>query len=60
MKERKRGLFYQKGKSFLHFHEDPEGLFADLSDGSESLRLRVSKPGEQKALLAKIKQVLGD
>ena len=58
LKERKRGLFYQKGKSFLHFHEDPAGLFADLSDGAESWRLRVSEPAEQKALLAKIKQVL--
>ena len=49
LKERKRGLFYQKGKSFRHFHEDQAGLFADLSDGAESWRLRVSEPAEQKA-----------
>lgn len=28
--EKTRGTFYRKSKSFLHFHEDPEGLFADL------------------------------
>ena len=30
--ERSRGVFYRKGRGFLHFHEDPEGLFADLRD----------------------------
>lgn len=30
MVERKRGVFYRKSKAFLHFHEDPKGLFADL------------------------------
>ena len=28
--EKKRGVFYLKGRSFLHFHEDPKGLFADI------------------------------
>lgn len=30
LKEKKRGIFYLKSKAFLHFHEDPAGLFADL------------------------------
>jgi hypothetical protein len=30
MTEKSRGVFYRKSKSFLHFHEDPKGLFADL------------------------------
>jgi len=29
--EKKRGVFYLKSKGFLHFHEDPKGMFADLS-----------------------------
>jgi hypothetical protein len=58
LKEKKRGIFYRKGKSFLHFHEDPAGLFADLFDGPTSWRLCVSKPVEQRALLAKIKELL--
>jgi hypothetical protein len=60
LKEKKRGLFYLKGKSFLHFHEDPEGLFADLFSDEQSWRLRVSKRAEQRTLLAKIAEVLSD
>lgn len=30
MIEKSRGVFYRRGKAFLHFHEDPKGLFADL------------------------------
>ena len=30
MVENSRGVFYRRGKAFLHFHEDPKGLFADL------------------------------
>lgn len=30
--ERSRGVFYRRGRAFLHFHEDPKGLFADLRD----------------------------
>jgi len=30
LKEKKRGIFYHRSSAFLHFHEDPAGLFADL------------------------------
>jgi hypothetical protein len=33
--ERKRGTFYRKSRAFLHFHEDPKGLFADLRDAAD-------------------------
>ena len=33
LKEKKRGCFYLKSKSFLHFHEDPKGMFADIGGG---------------------------
>ena len=29
IKEKKRGVFYLKSKGFLHFHEDPAGMFAE-------------------------------
>ena len=38
IKEKKLGIFYRKSKSFLHFHEDPAGLFADLSLGADFAR----------------------
>jgi hypothetical protein len=30
-KEKSRGVFYRKSQAFLHFHEDPSGLHADIS-----------------------------
>jgi hypothetical protein len=33
--ERKRGTFYRKSRAFLHFHEDPKGLFADVRDAAD-------------------------
>ena len=48
--EKKRGVFYRRSRSFLHFHEDPEGLFADISDPDE--RIDVTEPQGQAALMA--------
>ena len=30
LRETARGVFYRGGRAFLHFHEDAQGLFADL------------------------------
>jgi N-acetylglutamate synthase-like GNAT family acetyltransferase len=48
--ERKRGVFYRKSRAFLHFHEDSEGMFADLTDPDE--RIDVTGPAGRTALLA--------
>ena len=48
--EKKRGVFYRKSRSFLHFHEDLKGLFADISDPDE--RIDVTAAAGQEALLA--------
>lgn len=58
LKEKKMGIFYRKSKSFLHFHEDPKGLFADLSVGTESIRYPVNTPLERKTFLAAIDRAL--
>jgi hypothetical protein len=52
--EKSRGVFYRKGRAFLHFHEDPKGLFADVRDagGSDFERLDVSEPAGRARLLA--------
>ncbi len=52
LKEPRRGVFYRRGKAWLHFHEDPAGLFADLREGADWTRLRVSSAAERKKLLA--------
>ena len=48
--EKKRGVFYRKSRSFLHFHEDPKGMFADISDPDE--RIDVTDAAGQAALMA--------
>jgi hypothetical protein len=54
LREKKRGTFYRKSTAFLHFHEDPAGLFADLRVGQGWERLRVSTQAERKKMLAKL------
>ena len=51
LKEKARGTFYVKSRAFLHFHEDPAGLFADVRlSGDDFTRMRVTDPAEQEAL----------
>lgn len=48
LKEKSRGVFYRGAKAFLHFHGDPEGLFADVRlKGADFDRFRVSTKQEQ-------------
>ena len=53
--EKRRGIFYRKSAAFLHFHEDPAGLFADVRLGEDFARYRVETDGERSALLAIIR-----
>jgi len=56
LREKKRGVFYYKSRAFLHFHEDPAGLFADLRlTGSGFERHDVSSRASQKALVKRIR-----
>ncbi len=52
--ERKRGTFYRKSSAFLHFHEDPQGMFADLKLGGDFQRFRVSTRAERVAFLREV------
>ena len=59
LSEKKRGVFYLKSRAFLHFHEDPAGLFADVRlDGVEFARFDVTGPAEQRKLVARIREML--
>jgi hypothetical protein len=62
LKEKKRGVFYLKSKGFLHFHEDPAGMFADLSgpDGKGFDRVDVTQAAGQAELMALAKSRLSD
>jgi hypothetical protein len=53
--ERRPGIFYvSSGKAFLHFHEDPAGLFADLRLAGDWQRFPVNSTDERAELLAVI------
>jgi hypothetical protein len=60
LKEKKLGIFYRNAKSFLHFHEDPAGTFADLTVGETFDRYPVNTAKECKALLAAIDRSLAE
>ena len=56
--ERRPGVFYRKGRAFLHFHEDPSGLHADMRLGAAWERVRVETRAERQALLSRLGEVL--
>ncbi len=58
--ERTPGCFYRRSKAFLHFHDDPSGLYADvrLVPEQDFVRLRVQTRAEQQSLLRKVRRVV--
>ena len=58
LREKKTGTFYRGSRAFLHFHEDPAGLFADVRLDDDWSRFRVSTVAERRALLVEVRQAL--
>ena len=59
LREKSRGTFYRGSKAFLHFHEDPAGLFADVRLADDFERLRVTTQKERQALLRRVRAAIG-
>jgi hypothetical protein len=58
LKEKKRGIWYRKSNAFLHFHEDPAGIFADLKhDDGTFHRFAVNTAQERASFLAKLRDL---
>ena len=51
LREKKPGVFYRGSRAFLHFHEDPAGLFADVRLTETFERFEVTTRSQQRALL---------
>ena len=51
LREKSRGIFNYRSKAWLHFHEDPAGLFADLREGADFTRRAANSDAERCALL---------
>jgi hypothetical protein len=58
LREKSRGTFYLKSKAFLHFHEDPQGLFADVRADGDWSRVPVDTLRQREALLRKVDRAL--
>lgn len=60
LREPKRGVFYRKARAFLHFHEDPAGLFADIRDaaGRDFERIEVTTAAGQAQLIEMARRLL--
>ncbi len=52
LREKSRGVFYLKSRAWLHFHEDPAGLFVDIraKDGKDFDRLKLDATAEAEVL----------
>lgn len=59
LREPRPGCFYRQGTAFLHFHEDPSGLFADvkLAPG-EFTRLPASSAAQRAHILAAVRRTI--
>jgi hypothetical protein len=56
--EKRPGAFSRGSRAFLHFHEDPTGMYADVRLGDEFERFRVTTRREQQALVPRIRTEL--
>lgn len=59
LREPKRGAFYLKRDAFLHFHEDPAGLFADLKVNGKWQRFSADTAAQRKALVEAARKAIG-
>ena len=56
--EKKRGTFYRRSRAFLHFHEDPTGMYADLRVAETFERFPATTESEQAELVRLITTVV--
>lgn len=60
IRERKLGVFYMKSAAFIHFHEDPAGIFADLRRDREWRRLPVNTSAERRQFVNLAREIVGN
>jgi hypothetical protein len=58
LRERRPGIFELKSRAFLHFHDDPAGVFADVRLAEDFVRLPVTSRSQQADLLDRIDDCL--
>jgi len=60
LREKSRGIFYLRSRAYLHFHEDPAGVFVDIraADGKDFDRMKLDQAVEAE-ILARIAAAAG-
>ena len=58
LEEKRPGVFYLKSRAFQHFQDDPSGVFADVREADDFVRLPVTTRSEQSDLLDRIDDCL--
>jgi hypothetical protein len=53
--EKKRGVFYRGSRAFLHFHDDPSGLYAGIRLEATFERVRVTTKAERRRLISLVR-----
>jgi hypothetical protein len=58
--EPRTGAFSRTGRAFVHFHDDPAGLFADVRLDPEVgfVRREVTTAAQRRAFLAEVRRAL--
>jgi hypothetical protein len=59
--ERRRGIFYRNARAFLHFHDDPSGLYADVRTDLEGdfERIRVTTATDKRSFMRHVRASVG-
>lgn len=60
LQEKRLGIFYLKSRAFLHFHEDPKGMFADIRLGTEFSRYPINTTTQRNRLIDKVDRHLAN
>lgn len=60
LREVRPTVFHFRGKDFIHFHEGPEGVVADVRLSKGQVRMSVSTQPEQSELLERIEDTLSE
>ena len=58
LSETRSATFHLEGRDFLHFQDEPEGIFADVRLASGFVRMPVSTLSEQSELIDRIDRKL--
>jgi hypothetical protein len=58
LREVRPTVFHVDGRDFIHFHEEPDGIFADVRLATGQIRMPASTQADQAELLERIEGTL--